>query len=229
VPTRQRPLPVLHYSDVLCVWAYCSQIRIDEIRRGFGGDVAITFRFVPVFGSTASKIGKGWADRGGFSGYAAHVRTIAAGFPHVTLHPDVWERVRPASSSSPHLFLEAVKLLEGAGPSPAGGLFERAAWAVRLAFFRDARDVATRRVQLELAEELGLPRAELEALLDDGRAMAALFEDIDAQRQQNIEGSPTLVFDEGRQRLYGNVGYLVIEANIAELLRTPGAHAASWC
>ena len=44
-----------------------------------------------------------------------------------------------------------------------------------------------------------------------------------------IEGSPTFVLNEGRQKLYGNVGYRVIEANIRELLRTPTAGEMSWC
>ncbi len=220
-------LPIDHFSDVLCIWAYCAQVRVDEVRKAFGDAVAIRYRFVPVFGSTEHKIGAGWATRGGFPAYAKHVRSVAERFPHVQVHPDAWERVRPASSCAPHLFLKAVQLIEGA--SSAGGLFERAAWAVRLAFFRDARDVATTAVQLEIAEAVGVPRSALEPLLADGRAMAAMFEDVEAQTAQKIEGSPTLVFNEGRQKLYGNVGYRVIEANIEELLRAPNPQAASWC
>ena len=222
-------IPIDHFSDVLCVWAYCAQIRVDELRAAFADRVALHYRFVPVFASTARKLGVGWADRGGFAGYARHVQTIAGRFPHVVVHPDAWERVRPASSSSPHLFLKAVHLLEGPGPAPAGGLLERAAWAIRTAFFREARDVATRGVQLEVAEQLGLARGPIEAALDDGRAIAALFEDVEAQAAQKIEGSPTLVFNDGRQKLYGNVGYRVIQANIEELLRAPDPQAGSWC
>ena len=44
----------------------------------------------------------------------------------------------------------------------------------------------------------------------------------------NIDGSPTYILNEGRQKLYGNVGYRVIEANIQELLADPGERA-SWC
>ena len=44
-----------------------------------------------------------------------------------------------------------------------------------------------------------------------------------------IEGSPSLVLNEGRQKLYGNVGFRVIEANIQELLREPRINDASWC
>jgi predicted DsbA family dithiol-disulfide isomerase len=44
-----------------------------------------------------------------------------------------------------------------------------------------------------------------------------------------VEGSPTFVLNEGRQVLFGNVGYRVLEANIRELIREPAAGAASWC
>ena len=44
-----------------------------------------------------------------------------------------------------------------------------------------------------------------------------------------IEGSPSFVLNEGRQKLYGNVGFRIIEANIQELLRAPGGDQASWC
>jgi hypothetical protein len=44
----------------------------------------------------------------------------------------------------------------------------------------------------------------------------------------NLEGSPSYIMDNGRQKLYGNVGYHVIEANVRELLENPGGQA-SWC
>ena len=47
-------------------------------------------------------------------------------------------------------------------------------------------------------------------------------------REQNVRASPTLIFNEGRQRLTGNVGYRVIEANVRELLQAP-AGGQSWC
>lgn len=218
-----------HFSDVLCVWAYCAQVRVDELRAAFGDAVALRYRFIPVFGNTARKLGDGWASRGGFPAYAAHVRTVVARFPHVTIHADAWERVRPASAASPHLFLEAVRLLEGTPTSPHDGILERAARRVRAAFFAEARDVALRAVQMEIAEELCLPRAPIEGAMDDGRALAAACEDLEAQGAQKIEGSPTLVFNEGRQKLYGNVGYRVIQANVEELLRVADGPSASWC
>jgi len=36
------------------------------------------------------------------------------------------------------------------------------------------------------------------------------------------------LLNEGRQKLYGNVGYRIIEANVQEILHQPG-NQASWC
>jgi hypothetical protein len=44
-----------------------------------------------------------------------------------------------------------------------------------------------------------------------------------------IEGSPSFVLNDGRQKLYGDVGFRIIEANIQELLRAPARDQASWC
>ena len=44
-----------------------------------------------------------------------------------------------------------------------------------------------------------------------------------------IEGSPSFVLNEGRQKLYGNIGFRLIEDNIHELLLAPRADEASWC
>lgn len=57
-------------------------------------------------------------------------------------------------------------------------------------------------------------------------SLSADYQDADKAR---IEGSPTFILNEGRQKLYGNVGFRVIEANIRELLRDPGSDQASWC
>ena len=43
-----------------------------------------------------------------------------------------------------------------------------------------------------------------------------------------MRASPTMLLNEGRQQLTGNVGYRVIEANVRELLESPDAKL-SWC
>ena len=66
-------------------------------------------------------------------------------------------------------------------------------------------------------------------VIDSGVAHADLEADRRDQQALMVQGSPTFILNEGRQKLYGNVGYGVIEANIKELLRSPAAGAASWC
>lgn len=219
--TPGSPIQVEHYSDLLCVWAYVAQIRVDELRHTFGDQLKLKYRFVNVFGDTGHKF-EGWQDRGGLAGYREHVHKVAAGFDHVVLHQDVWREDVPASSLSPHHFLRAVSLACGEEA------LERAAWAMRLAFFRDGRNIARREVQLAVLGELDLPQAEILAAMDDGRAQAALAEDLRLAVNEGVTGSPTLVFNEGRQHIYGNVGYRVIEANMRELLERP-SDQCSWC
>lgn len=232
----ESPIRIDYFSDVLCVWAYAAQIRVDELKAHFGAKIELVPHFIPVFGDTRRKIAEGWAERGGAAAYGAHVRGICADFPHVEVHSEIWARSAPASSASAHLFLKAVEQLQSImPPSPAlqarlqgKTLVEALAWAIRLAFFRDLRDIARRDTQLEIATQFGLPMAPLLEVLDSGVAMAELCADIELRDRYRVEGSPTYVLNEGRQKLYGNVGYKIIEANIEELLHRP-AGQASWC
>jgi predicted DsbA family dithiol-disulfide isomerase len=66
-------------------------------------------------------------------------------------------------------------------------------------------------------------------LFNSGVAFAALAADYQDRDRLRIEGSPTFVLNQGRQKLYGNLGYRVIEVNIRELLREPRAGEMSWC
>ena len=73
-----------------------------------------------------------------------------------------------------------------------------------------------------------MPIAGIERTLASAAAHAALCEDLELARHHTIQASPTLLFNEGRQRLTGNVGYRILEANIRELLEgAPGQ--LSWC
>jgi predicted DsbA family dithiol-disulfide isomerase len=64
--------------------------------------------------------------------------------------------------------------------------------------------------------------------MDSGDAYARLSKDLDLVKEHTVTVSPTLIFNEGRQRLNGNVGYRVIEANIRELINNPPGEQ-SWC
>lgn len=220
---------IQHFSDVLCVWAYVSQVRVDELKQQFGGQIEMDYHFVQVFGHAHQKLESQWSQRGGAQAYGNHVKEVVEKFGHVPLHADVWARNAPRSSLPAHLFLSALKLLETEAVDADGKtIFERAAWAVREAFFRDLVDISQRSELMKIAEKLELPLGEIEANLDNGAAHALLSEDIAMARDQSVRASPTMLFNEGRQVLTGNVGYRVIEANVRELLRTP-ADQSSWC
>jgi predicted DsbA family dithiol-disulfide isomerase len=221
-------LPIVYFSDVLCVWAFFAELRLAEVRRAFGEQVEFEYRFCPVFGDVPGKIDSVWRDRGGYDGFGDHVQHAAQAFPEVALHPNLWRNVRPASSASPHLFLKAVQLAETEGKC-AEGTFECALVLMREAFFIRGFDIARREVQRGVGAEAGADGAHVLGYLEDGRAHAALSADYKHAETLGVKGSPTMILNEGRQKLFGNVGYRIIEANIQELLRDPNPDRASWC
>lgn len=228
----EKRITIEHFTDVLCIWAYGGQVRVDQLCKDFGDKILVVHRFLPLFAATEERIGKGWHDRGGYVGFNRHVQEIAASMPHVQVHPRLWGQNVPASSTPAHLFLKAVQLLEASAGNEstiARGAFERAVWRVRQAFFEEAENIASRAVLEAIAESLDLPIDAIRRLLDNGHAHAAFHADIEAKERFQVPGSPTLVLQEGRQRLYGNVGYRVIEANVRELLRDPRYGEATWC
>jgi predicted DsbA family dithiol-disulfide isomerase len=225
------PIRIFYFSDMLCVWAYIAQIRLDELKAKFPTQISIEYHFTPVFGDAQRKLEQRWVDRGGFNGYSQHVRDVAAKFKHISVHPEIWTQAIPTSSTSCHLFLRAVKLLEDKGlvtGKDGNSVMEIVAWALRTAFFTELADISDRKIQLRIAKELGLPVNKIKAEIDSGAAYAELSRDFELTKEHNVTVSPTLIFNEGRQRLNGNVGYRVIEANIRELLSNP-PHEQSWC
>jgi len=224
---------VTYFSDILCIWAYVSQARIDAVKEKFADSVRIEHRFCSVFGDTAQKIGSGWNSKGGYDGFNAHLLQVGQRFPHIELHPEIWLTTRPVSSASAHLFLKAIQQCDrekGVPASPAAStVFGDVARAFRLAFFRDCRDISRWEIQCEVAEALGADIGAIERCIHSGAAFARLAADYQDADKMKIEGSPSFILSEGRQKLYGNVGFRLIEANIQELLRAPSGEEASWC
>lgn len=225
---------VSYFSDVLCIWAYAAQARIDAVKEKFGDTVRLDYRFCSVFGDTASKITSTWRDKGEYAGFNAHLRKVARQFPHIEVHPDIWLKMRSPTSASAHLFMTAVRQwqqkrkIEGESGS-ATSIFDKVMWAFRCGFFRDCRDIARWHVQCELAEAHGVDIDAIEKSIHEGTAFAGLAADYQDADKMCIEGSPSFVLNDGRQKLYGDVGFRIIEANIQELLRVPGGDHASWC
>jgi predicted DsbA family dithiol-disulfide isomerase len=225
---------VSYFSDVLCIWAYAAQARVDAVKEQFGDTVRLDYRFCSVFGDTARKIASTWRDKGEYAGFNAHLRTVALQLPHIEVHPDIWLKTRPPTSASAHLFLAAVRQWqqEREGEDQSGSatsIFDQVMWAFRCAFFRDCRDIARWDVQCELAEALGVDISAIEKSIHEGTAFARLATDYQDADKMCIEGSPSFVLNDGRQKLYGDVGFRIIEANIQELLRAPVGDQASWC
>jgi len=215
-------LEVDYYSDVLCVWAWIAQRRIEEIQENWGDAVHMRFRFVNVFGDAINHINKKWSDRGGAAGFAEHVRESAAPYETAPVSPGVWRDVQPCTSATAHLVLKAAELTTTAEDA------EKLALLVRSSFFVEALDIGNLKTVLEIASRAGFDKTVLMSAVESGQAQAALMADYERSQELNIQGSPSWALNNGRQVLYGNVGYRILNANIAELVKNP-AQEASWC
>ena len=216
-----------YFTDTLCVWAYVAQIRLDELKQKFGDDLEVNEHFITLFGNTEKRIAQGWKDRGGFEGFNHHVLHVGKQFNHLSINPDVWKTVTPHSSANSHLFLKAVQLLVQES-HVSNTAFTQLIWNVREAFFLHAHDISKLSVLFSLAQSLGIDESKVREKLENGSAIAALCADNELREQFKLEGSPTYLLNNGRQKLYGNVGFRILEANIQELLERPEG-IASWC
>jgi len=215
------PLSFGHWSDPLCIWAYAAQHVLDRLLAEMGEHLHVDYHVVPVFGSVSWRFRKGpWSSEGP-SGRAGKTREIAERLGHPEVSGRCWLRDLPASSWAPAAAIKAVCAIERAGELPPGmgGEYQK---RLRARFFVDEVNIARREEQLALAETLGVPRSAIEQRLDDGSALAALWEDYTEKERLRIQGSPTYVFDGGRAMLYGNVAYGVLHATVDELLRGGG-------
>ena len=160
-----------YFTDILCVWAWISQRRSDELKAQFGDRVEIRSQFIDVFGDTATKIGTQWSERGGYEGFAVHVASVAEPYDLAPVSPRIWSETRPTSSGIAHLFVKAAELAYDA--ETANGLALR----LRHAFFVDAVDISDVDVLEGLAGDLDLEVDVIRRSVRDGNAMAALLGD----------------------------------------------------
>jgi predicted DsbA family dithiol-disulfide isomerase len=218
---------ITHYSDVLCVWAYVSQIRINELIDNYGENIDLEFLFFTVFGNAVEKIDRQWESKGGREAYSKHVQGIVNQFGHLPVHSELWVKDAPVSSLPCHLYLCAAQLAEKNGKLDSG-TFTDLAWQMRQSFFAEARDISNINIIREIIEEKKLPLSEFESNITNGKAYAVLSKHMQHALDRYVRASPTLTFNEDRQRLTGNVGYRIIEANLRELLESP-EEQQSWC
>lgn len=211
-----------YFSDVLCVWAWIAQARLDELETQWQDKITVRHHFVDIFGDCQQKISKNWGEENGYEKFGQHVAHSAAPFEQASVNPRVWLETRPLSSAQAHLFLRAVALTEG--ESRLGEVSLR----LRSAFFYDALDISNMDVLLELAAQCGCNLPDIEQSIRNGSAIAAYSSDLRKANDLGVRGSPTWILNSGRQVLYGNVGYRILNANIEELLKHP-EDEASWC
>ncbi len=217
-----KPLVIDYYSDILCVWAWIAQRRIDELKQSFGDALEFRYRYVDIFGDTQAKMDGLWQQTGGYEGFAQHVQNSAIDYEHAPISSKIWTQVRPTTSANAHLILKAIELVYDQQTSIDSALM------LREAFFVDACDIGKLDILYDLVAAKGLNPDLLQASISDGSAIAALMNDYQICKLQTIKGSPSYVIDGGRQVLYGNVGYRVLHANIEELAKNP-PEEASWC
>jgi len=227
---------IAYFSDILCIWAYAGQRRLEQLVQKFGNEISVDAHFCSVFPDAWGKIDESWKTRGGFEGFNTHINEVALKFPHIEVDIGLWLECRPRTSASAHLFLKAIELVErddiknGAAPLPyLERVSTRAAWEMRRAFFASAQDVSNWEVLAAIAERLDIDRGKIDEKIRSSEAVARLAADYDLGQKRGVEGSPTYIMNDGRQKLFGNVGYRLIEANVQELLHTPSGDEASWC
>ena len=143
---------------------------------------------------------------------------------------------KPRTSASAHLFLKAIEIIERERNEKESNsqpyfdrLSSRATWQLRRAFFASAKDISDWRVHGEIAEHLGIDRDMIDEKIRSSEAVVQLAVDYNLSQKNGVESSPTLIMNDGRQKLIGNVGYRLIEANVQELLRGASEDEASWC
>ena len=227
---------VTYFSDILCIWSYVSQVRLDQLAAEYGDRIGIDEKFCSVFPDARTKTHNTWKEKGGYPTMNKVLKKIAHKFPNISVHEDVWIKTQPYSSTGIHQVLKAVHLLDienGNHVSDGGHFAEtlgaKAVRRFREAFFSEALDISAWDVQAKLLEELGIDASVIEAKLRSGEAAAALDADLKHAEELNVKGSPTFVMNDGRQVLFGNVGYKLIEANVEELFREKHEDAATWC
>ncbi len=217
-----KPLVIDYYTDILCVWAWIAQRRIDELNNKFAEQINIQHRYLDIFGNTAEKMQRQWSQKNGFNGFSQHVIESAAPYKNAPINADIWSKTRPSTSANAHLILKAISLGYNNEISIQMALF------FRQAFFTQAIDISNISQLYDIIQQHGLDKSIIKQQLNNGKAMAELMLDHQSAKQLSLKGSPTYIIDNGRQTLYGNVGYRVLHANIEEQLKNPNNNA-NWC
>ena len=206
--------------------AFVAQPKLDKILEEMGEHLQVDHHIVPVFGSVAWRFEKGPWSKQGVEGRVEATQRICEEHGFKGVEGRVWRDDQPACSWSAGMAVKAVFALEREGKVEAGMGAEYLR-QLRRRFFVEDRNVARRSEQLALAESLKIAREAIEQRLDDGRALAALWEDHQQKEKLRIQGSPTYVFDNGRAMLYGNFDYAILKATVEAMVQGMGPGASA--
>ena len=99
---------------------------------------------------------------------------------------------------------------------------------LRQAFFVEAQDISKLETLFSLLKQEAINTDKIDKVLNNGAALAALMSDYQKAHDHGIKGSPSFIMNNGRQNLFGNVDYRLLQANIEELLNSSFTQA-SWC
>lgn len=216
------PLVIDYYSDVLCVWAWIAVRKNEELLQEWGDKVILKQHYINLFGDTEQRMKKQWGEKGEYEGFARHVLKSAAPYDNAPVNSEIWKNVRPATSANAHLILKAVEI------EYSEMLSATLSELIQRRFFKDNYDIGNQEILLDLAKEISLEPDKLKSSIESGKAPAALMQDYQKSVELGINGSPSWIMNNGRQILFGNVGYRVLSANVREILNHP-KHEASWC
>ncbi|WOH37291.1 DsbA family protein [Thalassotalea fonticola] len=216
------PLVIDYYTDILCIWAWIAQRRIDELNNQLGDSIEIRYHYMDIFGDVENKMTHQWGKRGKYQGFAEHVKHAASPFDDAIVSDDIWQHVQPTTSANAHLYIKAVELAFDANVSSDFAL------DIRKAFYINTLDISNLKVLSALVVEHKLDLEAVQSKIETGQAMAALMNDYKSAKDLALKGSPSYIIDNGRQVLFGNVGFRVLLANVEERLKRP-SNEASWC
>lgn len=220
---QEKVIKIEYFSDILCIWAYIAQQKMDKLKQEFSNKIEVSEHFLPVFGAVDKKMHDNWQSKGGVSAYSQHVKEVANDYKDVYVAKNVWLKNTPTSSINSHIFIKAAEISlknQGGSSEEISSKLSELIWQVRVSFFKNTVDVSNIKELLTIATSIGLKANEIPLIIGSGEAVAALDKDRQIKEQYDLKGSPSLIINEGRQILYGNVSYEVIAANVSALLQS---------
>jgi len=206
------PIVIDYYSDLLCVWSWVLQPKIEKLIHTYQDQIDLRYHYMDVFGDTQTKMDNQWSHRGSFQGFSGHVKNTVDSFENVHVYARIWQDSQPKTSANVHLVLKAIEL------AVDGTASKKMALCFRESFYLKGQDIGDLGVLLNICLQNGINTALINDFINDGSAMASLMSDYHMAKVQSFQGSPTLILDEGRQILFGNISFEVLSANVQALL-----------